>query len=136
MADSKKVSFDFAVITKVLVGLLLVFMGIAGFIDTRGTSFTRPLYNFLDEDAFIYIVAAVTALAGLGIIIAQFLPGLPTYIGTISGIVAVVLWILIIIFRDITKLDDKDFVDFIQDLAIDLIILIAIAQATVLSKKK
>ena len=135
MADSKKVSFDFALITKVLVGLMLVFMGIAGLIDTRGTSFTRPLYNFLDEDAFIYIVAAVIALAGLGIIIAQFLPGLRSYIGTVSGIVAVVFWILVIIFRDIAQLDDKDFVDFIQDLAIDLIILIAIAQSTVLSKK-
>lgn len=135
MADSKKVSFDFALITKVLVGLMLVFMGIAGFINTRGTSFTRPLFNFLDEDAFIYIVSGVIALAGLGIIIAQFLPGLPPYIGTISGIVAVVFWILVIIFRDIAQLDDKDFVDFIQDLAIDLIILIAIAQSTVLSKK-
>ena len=47
----KKVSFDFALITKILVGLMLVFMGIAGFIDTRGTSFTYGLYDFLDQDA-------------------------------------------------------------------------------------
>ena len=132
----KKVSFDFALITKILVGLMLVFMGIAGFINTRGTSFTYGLYDFLDQDAFIYIVAALIALSGLGIILSQFLPGLPSYIGTTSGIVAFVFWILVIIFRDITKLDDKDFVDFIQDLAIDLIILISIAQATVLSNKK
>ena len=132
----KKVSFDFALITKVLVGLMLVFMGISGFISTRGTSFTYDLFDFLDQDAFIYIVAALIALSGLGIILSQFLPGLPSYIGTTSGIVAFVFWILVIIFRDITKLDDKDFVDFIQDLAVDLIILISIAQATVLSNKK
>ena len=67
----KKVSFDFALITKVLVGLMLVFMGIAGFINTRGTSFTYDLFDFLDQDAFIYIVAALITLSGLGIILSQ-----------------------------------------------------------------
>ena len=70
MADSKKATIDFAVITKVLVGLMLIFMGIAGLVNTRGTDFTRPLFNFLDEEAFIYIVSVLVAVAGLGLIAA------------------------------------------------------------------
>ncbi len=135
MADSKKATIDFALITKVLVGLMIMFMGIAGFIDTRGTTFTRPLFDFLDEDAFIYIVSALIAIAGLGIVVAQFVKGMPPVVGTVSGIVALVFWVLVIIFRDITKLDDVEFVEFVQNLAVDLIILIAVLQATVMSKK-
>ena len=135
MADSKKATIDFAVITKVLVGLMLIFMGISGLVNTRGTDFTRPLFNFLDEEAFIYIVSVLVAVAGLGLIAAQFIPGLPKMVGVVSGIVALVFWILVIIFRDITKLDDLEFIDFVQNIAIDLIILIAVVQSTVLSKK-
>ncbi len=135
MADSKKATIDFAVITKILVGLMLIFMGIAGLVDTRGTEFTRPLFNFLDEEAFIYIVAVLVAVAGLGLIAAQFISGMPKMVGVVSGIVALVFWILVIIFRDITKLDDLEFIDFVQNIAIDLIILIAVIQSTVLSKK-
>ncbi len=135
MADSKKATIDFAVITKILVGLMILFMGIAGLIDTRGTTFTRPLFNFLDEEAFIYIVSALIAIAGLGIVVAQFVKGMPPVVGTVSGIVALVFWVLVIIFRDITKLDDVEFVEFVQNLAVDLIILIAVLQATVMSKK-
>ena len=135
MADSKKATINFAVVTKVLVGLMLIFMGIAGLVNTRGTEFTRPLFNFLDEDAFIYIVSILVAVSGLGLIAAQFIPGMPSMVGTISGIVALVFWILVIIFRDITKLDDVEFIEFVQNIAIDLIILIAVVQSTVLSKK-
>ena len=135
MADSKKATINFAVVTKVLVGLMLIFMGIAGLVNTRGTEFTRPLFNFLDEDAFIYIVSILVAVSGLRLIAAQFIPGMPSMVGTISGIVALVFWILVIIFRDITKLDDVEFIEFVQNIAIDLIILIAVAQSTVLSKK-
>ena len=136
MADSKKVTFDFALITKVLVGCMLLFMGIAGFISTRGTSFTRPLFKFLDEDAFIYIASGLVSLAGLGILVSQFLPGLPSYIGSVSGVIAMVFWIAVIIFKDITGIGDMEFIDFIQSIAVDLIILIAVAQSTVLSRKK
>ena len=135
MADSKKITFDFTVITKVLVACMLVFMGIAGFISTRGTSFTHPLFSFLNEDAFIYIVSGLVAVAGLGILMAQFLPGLPSYIGTVSGIIALIFWIAVVFFKDIAEIGDAEFIDFIQSIAIDLIILIAVAQSTVLSKK-
>jgi len=135
MADSKKATIDFAVVTKILVGLMLIFMGISGMVDTRGTEFTRPLFNFLDEEAFIIIVSILVALSGLGLLAAQFIPGMPKMVGTISGIVALIFWVLIIIFRDITKLDDIEFIEFVQNIAVDLIILIAVVQSTVLSKK-
>ncbi len=135
MADSKKATIDFATVTKILVGLMLVFMGIAGLVNTRGTEFTRPLFRFLDEDAFIIIVSILVALSGIGLLADQFIPGMPKMVGRISGIVAVVFWVLIIIFRDITQLDDIEFIEFVQNISVDLIILIEVVQSTVLSKK-
>lgn len=135
MANSKSVSFNVSSITKLLVALLLIFMGISGFISTRGTAFTAELFDFLDEDAFIYIVSALVAIAGLGLICANTISGMPAQIGTVSGIVAIVFWILVIVFKDITTLGDVEFVDFVQSVAVDAIILIAILESTVGSKK-
>ncbi len=136
MANSKSASFDFGVITKRLVGILLAFMGIAGFISTRGTGFTRPLFKFLGEDAFIYIVSAIVALAGVGIFIDGLVKGMPAQVGTISGIVAVVFWALVILFKDITTLGDVEMVDFVQSIIVDVLIFFAILQSTLLSSKK
>ena len=127
--------FDFSVITKRLVGILLTFMGIAGFISTRGTEFTRPLFKFLSEDAFIYIVSGVVALAGVGIFCDQLIKGMPDQVGKISGIVAVVFWALVIVFKDIARLSDYEMVDFVQSFIIDLLIFFAILQSTLFSKK-
>ncbi|MBO4393502.1 MAG: hypothetical protein J5800_04080 [Spirochaetales bacterium] len=136
MANSKSASFDFGVITKRLVGILLAFMGIAGFISTRGTDFTRPLFKFLSEDAFIYIVSAVVALAGVGIFVDGLIKGMPAQVGAISGIVAVVFWALVILFKDITTLGDVEMVDFVQSIIVDLLIFFAILQSTILGSKK
>lgn len=134
MANNKSTQFDFGVVTKRLVGILLVFMGIAGFISTRGTDFTRPLFKFLGEDAFIYIVSGIVALAGVGIFMDKLISGMPEKIGVISGIIAVVFWALVIVFKDIAKLSDYEMVDFVQSFIIDLLIFFAILQSTLLSK--
>ena len=136
MANSKSASFDFGFFTKICVGILLAFMGIAGFISTRGTDFTRPLFRFLSEDAFIYIVSAVVALAGVGILLEDLVKGMPPVVGKVSGIVAVVFWALVILFKDITTLGDVEMVDFVQSLIVDLLIFFAILQSTLLSSKK
>ena len=135
MANKKSTQFDFAVFTKILVGILLVFMGIAGFISTRGTLFTRPFFKFLGEDAFIYIVSAIVALAGVGILADQFVSGLPAKVGVVSGIVAVVFWAFIILFKDITSIGDYELVDFVQSIIVDLLIFFAILQSTIFSNK-
>ena len=134
MANNKNTQFDFGVITKRLVGILLAFMGIAGFISTRGTDFTRPLFKFLGEDAFIYIVSGIVALAGVGIFFDKLIAGMPAKIGVISGIIAVVFWALVIVFKDIARLSDYEMVDFVQSFIIDLLIFFAILQSTLFSK--
>ena len=135
MAESKA-SFNFASVTKFIVGILLLFMGLAGFINTRGTGFTHGLFKFLDEDAFIYIVSGVVAVAGLVLACEPFIKGFPAQIGTVSGIVAVVFWVLVIVFKDITTLGDVEFVDFVQNVIVDLLIFFAILQSTVLKSGK
>ena len=132
----KKASFSFASVTSCIVGILLLFMGIAGFINTRGTGFTYGLFHFLKEDAFIYIVSGIVAVAGLVLACEQFVKGLPAQVGTISGIVAVVFWVLVIVFKDITTLGDVEFVDFVQNIIVDLLIFFAILQSTVLKSGK
>ena len=122
MANNKNTQFDFGVITKRLVGILLVFMGIAGFI------------KFLGEDAFIYIVSGIVALAGVGIFFDKLIAGMPAKIGVISGIIAVVFWALVIVFKDIARLSDYEMVDFVQSFIIDLLIFFAILQSTLFSK--
>lgn len=134
MAD-KKVSFDFGVITTVLVGLLLIFVGISGFDSKLGDDLVRPLVKFLDEEAFIYIVFGLAAIAGVGIITCQFVPGMPPVIKTVCGIIAIVFWALIIFLRDIAQFDDRAFMLVIRDLSLDLIVLAAILQSTIFSSK-
>lgn len=134
MAD-KKVSFDFGVITTVLVGLLLVFVGISGFDSKLGDDLVRPLVKFLDEEAFIYIVFGLATIAGVGIITCQFVPGMPPVVKTVCGIVAIVFWALIIFLRDIAQFDDRAFMLVIRDLSLDLIVLAAILQSTIFSSK-
>ena len=140
MAD-KKVSFDFAVVTTILVAVLLIFLGLSGFnrswTDNFTGSFTEPLFDVLKEDALIYIVCGLVAAAGLGIITCQFVSGMPPVIKTVSSIIALVFWALIIIFRDIAELDTigKNFVGFISNLSVDLIILSAILQSTFFGSK-
>jgi hypothetical protein len=131
----KSVTFDVSMITKVLVALLLIFIGISGFISTRGTDFTRGLFRFLSEDAFIYIVSAIVAIAGLGLLAANFISGMPAQVGSVSGIIAIAFWVMVIVFKDITTLGDVEMVDFVQSIAVDAIILIAILESTVGSKK-
>ena len=134
MAD-KKASFDFGVVTTVLVGLLLIFVGISGFDSKLGDDLVRPLVKFLDEEAFIYIVFGLAAVSGIGIITCQFVSGMPPVIKTVSGIIAVVFWALIIFLRDIAQFDDRAFMLVIRDLSLDLIVLAAILQATIFSSK-
>ena len=134
MAD-KKVSFDFGVITTVLVGLLLIFVGISGFDSKLGDDLVRPLVEFLDEEAFIYIVFGLAAIAGVGIITGQFVPGMPPVIKTVCGIIAIIFWALIIFLRDIAQFDDRAFMLVIRDLSLDLIVLAAILQSTIFSSK-
>ena len=133
MAD-KKVSFDFGVVITVLVGLLLIFVGISGFDSKLGDDLVRPLVNFLDEEAFIYIVFGLAAVSGIGIITCQFVSGMPPVIKTVSGIIAVVFWALVIVFKDIARLSDYEMVDFVQSFIIDLLIFFAILQSTLFSK--
>ena len=134
MAD-KKVSFDFGVVITVLVGLLLIFVGISGFDSKLGDDLVRPLVKFLDEEAFIYIVFGLAAVAGIGIITCQFVSGMPSVIKTVCGIIAIVFWGLIIFLRDIAQFDDRAFMLVIRDLSLDLIVLAAILQATIFSGK-
>lgn len=134
MAD-KKVSFDFGVVITVLVGLLLIFVGISGFDSKLGDDLVRPLVKFLDEEAFIYIVFGLAAIAGVGIITCQFVPGMPPVIKTVCGIIAIVFWALIIFLRDIAQFDDRAFMLVIRDLSLDLIVLAAILQSTIFSSK-
>ena len=134
MAD-KKVSFDFGVVITVLVGLLLIFVGISGFDSKLGDDLVRPLVNFLDEEAFIYIVFGLAAIAGVGIITCQFVSGMPPVINKVCGIIAIAFWALIIFLRDIAQFDDRAFMLVIRDLSLDLIVLAAILQATIFSSK-
>ena len=76
------------------------------------------------------------ALAGVGIFVDGLVKGMPAQVGTISGIVAVVFWALIILFKDITTLGDVEMVDFVQSIIVDLLIFFAILQSTILSSKK
>ena len=133
MAEKK--SFDFTVITTILVGLLLIFAGISGFDSKLGDDLVRPLVKFLDEEAFIYIVFGLAAVAGIGIITCQFVSGMPPVIKTVSGIIAIVFWGLIIFLRDIAQFDDMAFMLVIRNLALDLLVLAAILQATIFSSK-
>jgi len=133
MAEKK--SFDFAVVTTILVGLLLIFAGISGFDSKLGDDLVRPLVKFLDEEAFIYIVFGLAAVAGIGIITCQFVSGMPPVIKTVSGIIAIVFWGLIIFLRDIAQFDDMAFMLVIRNLALDLLVLAAILQATIFSSK-
>ena len=134
MAD-KKVSFDFGVIITVLVGILLIFAGISGFDSKLGDDLVRPLVKFLSEEAFVYIVFGLAAIAGVGIIVCQFVSGMPPVIKTVCGIIAIVFWGLIIFLRDIAQFDDRAFMLVIRDLCLDLIVLAAILQSTILSNK-
>jgi hypothetical protein len=133
MAEKK--SFDFTVITTILVGLLLIFAGISGFDSKLGDDLVRPLVRFLDEEAFVYIVFGLAAVAGIGIITCQFVSGMPPVIKTVSGIIAIVFWGLIIFLRDIAQFDDMAFMLVIRNLALDLLVLAAILQATIFSSK-
>ena len=133
MAEKK--SFDFAVVTTILVGLLLIFAGISGFDSKLGDDLVRPLVKFLDEEAFVYIVFGLAAVAGIGIITCQFVSGMPPVIKTVSGIIAIVFWGLIIFLRDIAQFDDMAFMLVIRNLALDLLVLAAILQATIFSSK-
>ena len=132
---AEKNSFDFAVVTTILVGLLLIFAGISGFDSKLGDDLVRPLVKFLDEEAFIYIVFGLAAVAGIGIITCQFVSGMPPVIKTVSGIIAIVFWGLIIFLRDIAQFDDMAFMLVIRNLALDLLVLAAILQATIFSSK-
>ena len=134
MAD-KKVSFDFSVITTILVGILLIFVGISGFDSKLGDDLVRPLVKFLSEEAFIYIVFGLAAISGVGIIVCQFVSGMPPVIGKVCGIIAIAFWALIIFLRDIAQFDDRAFLLVIRDLSLDLIVLSAILQATFFSSK-
>ena len=134
MAD-KKVSFDFSVIATVLVGILLIFAGISGFDSKLGDDLVRPLVKFLSEEALVYIVFGLVAIAGVGIIVCQFVSGMPAVVKTVCGIVAIVFWGLIIFLRDIAQFDDRAFILVIRDLALDLIVLSVILQATFFSGK-
>ena len=139
---NKSVSFDFAVITKIIVGVLLICLGITGFISYKHPGeFTNNLYNQLlgSNEALIYIISTVVLLAGAGIIVAHFVSGMPPVIGKVCGIVAVVFWVLVIIYNDFYQLKiDKleEIIDFLQSFAVDVTILIAVLQSTVLSKKE
>ena len=139
---NKNVSFDFAVITKIIVGVLLICLGITGFISYKNPGeFTSNFYNQLlgSNEALIYIVSTVVLLAGAGIIVAHFVSGMPPVIGKVCGIVAVVFWVLVIIYKDFYKLnigDGEKIIGFLQSLAVDVTILIAVLQSTVLSKKE
>ncbi|MBR4120345.1 MAG: hypothetical protein IKX15_01990 [Spirochaetales bacterium] len=134
MAD-KKVSFDFGVIITVLVGILLIFAGISGFDSKLGDDLVRPLVKFLDEEAFIYIVFGLAAISGVGIIVCQFVSGMPPVISKVCGIIALAFWGLIIFLRDIAQFDDRAFMLVIRDLALDLIVLAAILQSTFCGSK-
>ena len=139
---NKKVSFDFAVITKVAVAVLLVCLGITGFISYRNPgAFTDNLYGKLlgNNEALIYIVSTVVLLAGAGIIVSHFVIGMPPVIGSVCGIAAVVFWVLVIIYKDFYKLDIGDgekFIAFLQSFAVDITILIAVLQSTVMGSKE
>ena len=129
----KKGSFDFSVITTLLVGILLVFVGISGFDSKLGDDLVRPLVKFLDEEAFIYIVFGLAAVSGVGIIVCQFVSGMPPVISKVCGIIAIAFWGLIIFLRDISQFDDRAFMLVIRDLSLDLIVLSAILKATFFS---
>lgn len=138
MGDAK-MSFDVKVVTKVFVGLLLFCMGVTGFVSTKGTEFTEALFNALDQDWLIYIATGLVTLAGLGIVMTSFLKGFPSYVGLVSSIIAVVFWIAIIVFRDFVEMNVKDAescIAWIQRLAVDFIIFVAILQSTIFKKSK
>ncbi|MBR6084200.1 MAG: hypothetical protein IKP61_01095 [Spirochaetales bacterium] len=136
MAD-KKVSFDFSVITTVLVGILLVFVGISGFDSRVGDDLIRPLTQELlsKNEALIYIVCGLAAVSGLGILVCKFVSGMPPVVDKVCGIVAVAFWVLIIIARDVLPIDKKTFLLVIRDFSLDLLILAAILQSTIFSSK-
>lgn len=136
MAD-KKGSFDFTLVTTIIVGILLIFVGISGFDSRVGDDLIRPLtQDLLDKnEALIYIVCGLAAISGLGIIVCQFVSGMPPVINKVCGIVAVVFWALIIVSRDILPIDDKSFLFVIRDFSLDLLILAAILQSTIFSSK-
>ncbi len=60
---------------------------------------------------------------------------MPAVVKTVCGIVAIVFWGLIIFLRDIAQFDDRAFILVIRDLALDLIVLSVILQATFFSGK-
>ena len=138
---NKNVSFDFSLISKIIVGVLLICLGITGFISyNHPGDFTDNLYGTLlgNNEALIYIVSTVILLAGAGIIVAHFVSGMPPVVGSVCGIVAVVFWILVIIYKDFYKLnlgDGEKFIAFLQSFAVDITILIAILQATIFGSK-
>ena len=79
-------------------------------------------------------MSGIVALAGVGIFMDKLIAGMPEKIGVISGIIAVVFWALVIVFKDIARLSDYEMVDFVQSFIIDLLIFFAILQSTLLSK--
>lgn len=136
MGESKK-GFDVRFLTKIVVGLLLFCMGVTGFVSTKGTDFTEALFDALDQDWLIYITTGLVTLAGLGIVFTSILKGFPSYVGLISTIIAIVFWVAIIVFRDFVEMNVKDAetaISWIQQLAVDFIILVAILQSTLAKK--
>lgn len=133
MGNTSK-GFDFGAVTKVLVALLLLFMGISGFISTRGTDYTKPVFDIFDEDAITYILCGILSLSGVGMLLPMFMKGLPSSIEGACKIVALVFWVVVIVFKDIIPLfdglDAEDFIEWIQVFAVDFILLMAVVQVS------
>lgn len=130
MADSKHV--DFISVMMVFVSLILVVMGIGGFISTKGSDFTGPVFKAFGEDWIIYILSGVLTLAGIGLLDRMTIKKLPGFVGLISMLVALLFWVLMIMLKDFVPgfsgMDFGDILNWIQNFAIDFMILLVLVQ--------
>lgn len=119
----KKISFDFLI--RISVSLLFVCMGIKGFLGN-----TDGIYNIFDSEGLNYIIGILLLLSGVAVFLPMFIKGISKSIVSISSIVMLVAWILVIVFADFEpgfkNMDGKDIVLWIEQFSVHLIVLGAI----------
>lgn len=117
-------------ILRIIIGLLFICLGIQGYVGGGDAMGVGDLYNALDSDALVYILATIVLLSGVILLVPMFIRGISEKIVRVGMIAVLIIWIAVIVFADFigTNFGRVDWLVWIQMFLYHLVVLFGILQ--------
>lgn len=138
MAKNPKESLKILASTKVLqllIAILFLAMGMLGFATGSGTGgqLSRELSNMFggDREILLYTLSTIELVCGLVLAATLFVPSIPPKFVKISMTAIWIIWIALIVILDVLtidfgRFDGSEWLAWIEQVALHLIVLAAI----------